>query len=154
MIVVIPLAGEDEVFRDRGFLYAKPLIEIHGKPLIERVWECLIPLKADRYVFVVRQQDVCRTHFDEVLWLMEPKAAVVQAVGPTAGAVVATGRRLRAGSSNSRFTEACFLVEYILASPSGTPTPTASRTGSSQVPATPAASARARAPMMGPRCTT
>ncbi len=86
MIVVIPLAGEDEVFRDRGFPYSKPLIEIHGKPLVERVWECLTPLKAERYVFVVRQEDVRLTHLDDVLQLMEPKSAIVQAVGPTAGA--------------------------------------------------------------------
>jgi dTDP-glucose pyrophosphorylase len=86
MIVVIPLAGEDEAFRDRGFPYAKPLIEIHGKPLVQHVWECLTPLNADRYVFVVRQEDVRLAHLDEVLRLMEPKAEVVQIEGTTAGA--------------------------------------------------------------------
>ncbi len=86
MIVVVPIAGGDNAFRDRGFAYCKPLIEIHGKPLVEHVWACLTPLAAERYVFVARQEDIRLFHLDEVLRLMEPKAAVVQAVGPTAGA--------------------------------------------------------------------
>lgn len=86
MIVVIPIAGGDDAFLERGYPYSKPLIEIRGKPLVERVWARLAPLAADRYVFVVRQEDVRRAHLDDVLRLMEPKAAVVQSVGATAGA--------------------------------------------------------------------
>ena len=86
MIVIIPIAGGDDAFRDRGFPYSKPLIEIHGKPLVEHVWACLKPLNAEKYVFVVRQEDVRLAHLDEVLHLMEPKAAVVPVAGPTAGA--------------------------------------------------------------------
>lgn len=86
MIVVVPMAGGDEAFRDRGFAYGKPLVEIANRPLVEHAWACLTPLAAERCVFVVRQQDVRTSHLDEVLKLMDPSAVVVQTAGPTAGA--------------------------------------------------------------------
>lgn len=86
MIVVIPTAGGDEAFRDRGYPFCKPLVEVRGKPLIEHVWACLKPLAADRHVFVVRDEDARRFHLQEVLRLMDPGCGVVRANGPTAGA--------------------------------------------------------------------
>jgi dTDP-glucose pyrophosphorylase len=80
------MAGGDEAFRERGFLYCKPLVEIDGRPLIQHAWECLTPLAADRFVFVARKDDARTAHLDEVLRLMDPTAEVVQAAGPTAGA--------------------------------------------------------------------
>lgn len=86
MIVVIPMAGGDEAFRERGYPYCKALVEVRGKPLVERVWDCLRSLGADRYVFVIRKEDAIRFHLHEVLRLMDPNAAVIRTEGPTAGA--------------------------------------------------------------------
>lgn len=86
MIVVIPMAGADDAFRERGYPYCKPLVEVHGQPLVERVWDCLRPLRAERHVFVIRKEDARRSHLHEVLRLMDPSCEVVQAEGPTAGA--------------------------------------------------------------------
>ncbi len=86
MIVVIPTAGGDEAFQERGYPFCKPLVEVRGKPLVEHVWACLKPLGADRHVFVVRDEDARRFHLHEVLRLMDPGCAVVRARGPTAGA--------------------------------------------------------------------
>lgn len=86
MIVLVPMAGGDEAFKERGYPYAKPLIEIHGKPLVEHAWSCLRGLKPEKFVFVVRKEDVLRSHLHSVLRLMDPTSVVVQAEGRTAGA--------------------------------------------------------------------
>ena len=86
MIIVLPTAGGDEAFKDRGFPYCKPLTEIHGKPLIEHVWRSLAPLSASRHVFVIRKEDAKRAHLGDVLRLMDPDCAVIATEGPTAGA--------------------------------------------------------------------
>ncbi|MCE9608432.1 MAG: glycosyltransferase family 2 protein [Planctomycetia bacterium] len=86
MIVVVPMAGGDDAFKERGFSYCKSLIEIHGKPLVEHAWACLRPLAPEKFVFVVRKEDVLRSHLHSVLHLLDPASAVVRAEGPTAGA--------------------------------------------------------------------
>jgi dTDP-glucose pyrophosphorylase len=86
MIVVIPMSGGSEAFKDRGYPFCKPLTEIQGKPLVEHVWASLRPLAAERHVFVIRKEDARRFHLHEVLRLLDPDCAVVQADGPTAGA--------------------------------------------------------------------
>lgn len=86
MIVVVPLAGGDEAFRDRGYPFCKPLVEVRGRPLVEHVWACLRPLNAERFVFVVRDEDARRFHLHEVLRLLDPGCAIVRTAGPTAGA--------------------------------------------------------------------
>jgi len=86
VIILIPMAGGDDAFKERGFAYCKPLVEIHSKPLIEHAWSCLRPLKPEKFVFVVRKEDALRSHLHRVLKLMDPISAVVQADGPTAGA--------------------------------------------------------------------
>ena len=86
MIVVVPMAGGDDAFKERGYSFCKPLIEVRGKPLAEHVWNSLKSLKADRHTFIIRKEDARRFHLDEVLRLMDPAAAVVQSDGATAGA--------------------------------------------------------------------
>jgi NDP-sugar pyrophosphorylase family protein len=86
MIVVIPTAGGDDAFKDRGYPYCKPLTEIQNRPMIEHVWSCLSPLAANRNVFVISRANARRAHLADVLRLMDAKSAVVEADGPTAGA--------------------------------------------------------------------
>lgn len=90
MNVVIPMAGSDESFRTHGFAYAKPVIEIRGKPLIEHAFSCLSEIPDSRFVFVVRKQDALRFHLRDVLRLLDPDAAVVFAEGETAGSACTT----------------------------------------------------------------
>lgn len=86
MIIVLPTAGGDDAFKERGFPYCKPLTEIHGKPMIEHVWSSLAPLSANRHVFVIRREDARRAYLADVLRLMDPGCAIITAEGPTAGA--------------------------------------------------------------------
>ena len=53
--VVIPMAGEGKRFADRGYTFAKPLISIRGKPMIQWVLESL-NLPEASYTFVVRSE--------------------------------------------------------------------------------------------------
>jgi dTDP-glucose pyrophosphorylase len=86
VIVIVPIAGGDDAFKDRGYPFCKPLTEIHGRPLLEHVWSCLHPLRPDRFVFVIRKEDARRFHLHDVIRLTDPNAGIVQSEGPTAGA--------------------------------------------------------------------
>ena len=86
MIVVIPMAGGEDAFQDRGYPYCKPLTEIRGEPMIEHVYRCLRPLGAERHVYLIRQADARRSHLHEVLRLLDPDCAIIQVEGKTAGA--------------------------------------------------------------------
>lgn len=86
MNVVVPMAGSDELFKRHGYSWTKALVEIDGRPLVEHAFECIQPLRADAYVFVVRKQDDLRFHLHHVLNLLDADAIVVRADGETAGA--------------------------------------------------------------------
>ncbi len=86
MKVVLPMAGGDESFRKAGFLFAKPLIEIAGRALVEHAFAPLSAIPGAEFVFVIRKEDDLRFHLGEVLRLLRPGAKVIRAEGETAGA--------------------------------------------------------------------
>jgi NDP-sugar pyrophosphorylase family protein len=86
MKILIPMGGSDEAFREHGYVYAKPLIEIDGRPLVEHVVDPLRKVRDGQRIFVIRKEDDLRHHMREVLRLLDPGAHVIRADGPTAGA--------------------------------------------------------------------
>ena len=86
MKVVVPMAGSDELFRKHGFPFAKPVIEIDGRPMIEHSMECLRTIDGAEFVFVVRKEDDLRFYLREVLQLLDPGCTIIRADGDTAGA--------------------------------------------------------------------
>ncbi len=84
--VVVPLAGGDELFQKHGYPYAKPVIELDGKPLVQHAHDCLKDIPDSRFTFVVRKQEELRFHLRNMLQLLDPKAEVVRADAPTKGA--------------------------------------------------------------------
>jgi dTDP-glucose pyrophosphorylase len=50
---LIPMAGEGQRFKDAGYTIPKPLIDIHGIPMVVRAAQALPP--ADRWIFVCRK---------------------------------------------------------------------------------------------------
>jgi NDP-sugar pyrophosphorylase family protein len=86
MKVILPMAGGDEAFRKAGFPFAKPLIEIAGRPLFEHAFAPLRAIPGARFVFVIRKEDDLRFHLGEVLRLIDPAGRVIRAEGETAGA--------------------------------------------------------------------
>lgn len=54
MKILIPMAGEGSRFKAEGFQYPKPLIDVNGKPMIQRVVENLD--FNSEYIFLVRKE--------------------------------------------------------------------------------------------------
>lgn len=86
MNILMPLGGSNELFQKHGFAFAKPLVEIDGRPLVEHAWACLKGLQPRQMIFVVRKEDDVRFHLGDMLVLLDPGARVVRSEGETAGA--------------------------------------------------------------------
>jgi len=86
MNILVPIAGPDEAFREKGYGPTKNLTELDRKPLVQHVYENLATLRDARFLFVVRRDEVARFHLDGILRLLDPTCQVVVAEGLTAGA--------------------------------------------------------------------
>lgn len=86
MNILIPMGGSDEAFRQHGYAYAKPLVEIAGRPLVQHIFDPLREVPGGRAIFVIRKEDDLRFHLRDVLRLLDPAVEVIRADGPTAGA--------------------------------------------------------------------
>lgn len=88
MNVLILLAGSSAGFKEAGYNFPKPLIEIAGKPLVQHVIEHLSPLvqQGARLIFLVRHEDNQRYHISAVIKLLAPTSEVREVRGETGGA--------------------------------------------------------------------
>lgn len=57
--IVLPMAGKGSRFVNAGYVIPKPLIEIHGVPMIKIVVDNLTPKREHRFIFIVQ-----KAHFD------------------------------------------------------------------------------------------
>ena len=57
MNILIPMAGEGSRFSKEGFQFPKPLIDVNGKPMIQRVVENMNYDNA-HYIFLVRKSHI------------------------------------------------------------------------------------------------
>lgn len=85
MKILIPMAGIGQRFVDAGYWLPKPLIDVLGKPMIERVIENLGGPSKD-FVFVVRSEHVDKYNMIVYLQRLCPGCVVVIARQPTMGA--------------------------------------------------------------------
>ncbi|MBN3504569.1 glycosyltransferase family 2 protein [Burkholderia cenocepacia] len=86
--IVVPMAGLGSRFAKAGYAKPKPLIEVHGIPMMQLVIENLRPKKFDhRFIFIVQRTHVEEYQVDELLkkWA-GPKTVVIQLDGLTDGA--------------------------------------------------------------------
>lgn len=58
--IVIPMAGQGSRFAQAGYTFPKPLIDVHGKPMIEHVISNLKPKKPHQFIFICQ-----REHYDK-----------------------------------------------------------------------------------------
>lgn len=86
MKIVIPMAGSDERFKQHGFPFPKPVVEIDGRPLIEHAFDCLRMTPEADFTFVIRKEDDMRFYLRDVLRLLDPDCAIIAVDGETAGA--------------------------------------------------------------------
>lgn len=82
--ILIPMAGAGSRFQQAGYSLPKPLIEIHGKPMIKIVVENL-GLDAN-YIFVVQKSHRNQYNLDTVLNMITPGCKIIETDGLTEGA--------------------------------------------------------------------
>src|SRR5579863_3965133 len=84
--IVIPMAGRGSRFADAGYTVPKPLISVHGVPMIRLVVENLRPSESHRFIFICQ-----RVHADEYdlrgqLARWAPGCVLIEIDGITEGA--------------------------------------------------------------------
>ena len=82
--VLIPMAGAGSRFKQAGYTFPKPLIEVRKKPMIQVVVENL-NIKAN-YIYVVQKSHREKYNLDALLSLITPGCKVVETEGMTEGA--------------------------------------------------------------------
>jgi HAD superfamily hydrolase (TIGR01509 family) len=86
--VLIPMAGAGSRFQKEGYKLPKPLIDVNGKPMIQRVVE---NLNIDgKYIFVVQKEHYENFNLGIILPLIAPGCEIVQTEGLTEGAACTT----------------------------------------------------------------
>lgn len=82
--VLIPMAGQGSRFARAGYARPKPLIDVKGKPMIQRVVENL-GVRAN-YIFVVQREHYEKYYLDIALSAIAPGCKIVCLNGMTEGA--------------------------------------------------------------------
>lgn len=54
--IVIPMAGRGSRFAKEGYVMPKPLIDVHGKPMIARVTQNIAPVCEHRFIYLCLQE--------------------------------------------------------------------------------------------------
>ena len=82
--ILIPMAGNGSRFFNAGYKDPKPLIDVDGKPMIQRVVENIsIP---GNYIFIVQAEHYERYSLETVLTRLVPGCKIIQVDGVTDGA--------------------------------------------------------------------
>ena len=84
--IVVPMAGKGSRFSEAGYLLPKPLIEIHGHPMIKYVINNLRPKQQYRFIFLCLRDHIEKYRVDKLLQTWEPTCEVVIVEDITEGA--------------------------------------------------------------------
>lgn len=84
--IVVPMAGRGSRFAVAGYTDPKPLIPVHGTPMIQLVIENLRPPVAHRFIFVCQVEHVAAYELDRLLAQWAPGSTIVAIDGVTEGA--------------------------------------------------------------------
>lgn len=85
--IIIPLAGSSEMFKQSGFSYPKPLIEIKGKTMIQWVIENAFSQLPSEFIFIIKEEDAFKYHLDNTLRLLAAHCQIVKIKRDTKGAL-------------------------------------------------------------------
>ncbi|MDR0842526.1 MAG: glycosyltransferase family 2 protein [Acidobacteriota bacterium] len=84
--IVIPMAGRGSRFAEVGYTLPKPLIPVHGAPMIRLVLENLRPATPHRFIFLCLREHVKAWRIDEKLRRWAPGCEIVFVDKVTEGA--------------------------------------------------------------------
>lgn len=86
--VLIPMAGRGNRFKEKGYSFPKPLIEVFGKPMIQLIVNNL-NIQAN-YIFIVLKEHYELYQLKHLLNLIAPNCKIVQVDSVTEGAACTT----------------------------------------------------------------
>ncbi|ELN4703426.1 NTP transferase domain-containing protein, partial [Escherichia coli] len=84
--IVVPMAGAGSRFAVAGYKDPKPLIPVHGVPMIKVVIDNLTPACEHRFIFICQAAHVEAYGLQEKLQAWAPGCAIVELDGLTEGA--------------------------------------------------------------------
>lgn len=84
--IVVPMAGRGSRFATAGYTLPKPLIPVHGVPMIQLVIANLRPRQRHRFVFLCQQEHLDQFPMERTLRELSPGCCVVPVAGVTRGA--------------------------------------------------------------------
>lgn len=86
--VLIPMAGEGSRFAKAGYTFPKPLVEVHGKPMIQKVIENL-NIDAN-FIYLIRKEHNKQYNISSMLNQITPGCKIVEVESLTEGAACTT----------------------------------------------------------------
>lgn len=87
--IVIPMAGRGSRFAKEGYAMPKPLIDVHGKPMIEVVTNNIRPKCEHKFIYLCLQEHLEKYNLENRLKEMSPNCIVVPVNQVTEGAACA-----------------------------------------------------------------
>lgn len=84
--IVVPMAGRGQRFVDAGYRLPKPLLPVHGVPMIRLVIGNLTPNRPHRFIFICQREHLEDHGLAEALRAWAPGSAVIALDGITEGA--------------------------------------------------------------------
>jgi NDP-sugar pyrophosphorylase family protein len=84
--IVIPMAGAGSRFAREGYADPKPLIPVHGQPMIKVVIDNLRPTRDHRFIFICQRTHVAAYGLKEKLSAWAPGCSIIELDGLTEGA--------------------------------------------------------------------
>ena len=84
--IVVPMAGRGSRFAQKGYALPKPLIEVHGHPMIEYVSKNITPSVPHRFIYICLQEHLSQYKLKEQLRQISPNCEVVTVDRVTEGA--------------------------------------------------------------------
>lgn len=84
MKILMPIAGSNN--QNEKSQYIKTLYEIGKKTVLQYVYESLNHITDAEFIIVLRHEDICQYHLDDMVKLLIPDVKVIVAEGATKGA--------------------------------------------------------------------
>lgn len=85
LTVVVPMAGDGKSFKNAGYIFPKPLVDINNKPMIHWVIENL-NIEA-RFVFLCKKEDINKYNLNYLLKYLVPDCTIIPIENNSGGAV-------------------------------------------------------------------
>ena len=86
--ILIPMAGAGSRFKEAGYIFPKPLIEINNKPMIQTVLDSL-NLEGN-FIFIVQKDHQKKYNINSVLKILKPNCKIIELNELTEGAACTT----------------------------------------------------------------